>query len=361
MSSAPISHDTGFEELFFRFERALAEGNASAAVALVDEALDGDMEPVSLLGDVITPAQRRIGERWQRGEWSVAQEHIATGISLAAAEAVARRVRSLPITKGRIIVGCAEREWHALAAMVVATCLRARGWQVTFLGAATPAERLYSYLHQVEPDVVAVSCSVAGGLPSTRRGIESATTAGIPVLVGGAAFGKDARRARALGATAWAPTLREGLDLADQLPATVDPVSPLPQDVVFEQRTLDAEHHHFARRISDRWEPARVVDRGDIVTDTDLTLVIRDCVEQPLRTLEGALLTGDGRLVRDAATWVGNVLTSRAVPVSAVDALRAEVLDVVRSLPRTRAMTEQNWPPTAETGEPNENAENVEG
>jgi methanogenic corrinoid protein MtbC1 len=194
MSTSTTARHADHDELFSRFEHALAAGNASEAVALVDGALDADADPVSLLCELITPAQRRIGERWQNAEWSVAQEHIATGISLAAAEAVARRVRALPLTRGRVIVGCAEREWHALAAMVAGTCLRTRGWHVTFLGAATPAERLYSYLYQVEPDVVAVSCSVAGGLPSTRRAIESATTAGIPVLAGGSAFGTDAHR-----------------------------------------------------------------------------------------------------------------------------------------------------------------------
>ncbi|WP_197318881.1 B12-binding domain-containing protein [Saccharomonospora sp. NB11] len=348
MSASTTAHGADFRDdtvdLFDRFEQALSEGNASTALALVDRALDDDADPVSLLCDVITPAQRRIGERWQNAEWSVAQEHIATGISLAAAEAVARRVRSLPLTKGRVIVGCAEREWHALAAMVVGTSLRSRGWHVTFLGAATPAERLYSYLYQVEPDVVAVSCSVAGGLPSTRRAIESATTAGIPVLAGGSAFGTDAHRARVLGATAWASTLPEGLDLGEDLPPTVEPAPPLPQDVVSEQRTLDTEHHSLVRSVASRWEPAGTVGDGDIVSDTDLNLVIRDCVEQPFRALEGALLTADGRLVREVAQWVLAVLTARSVAPSAVDSLRSEVLGVVRSLPRAHALVEEHWP-----------------
>ncbi|EHK89016.1 putative cobalamin binding protein [Saccharomonospora azurea SZMC 14600] len=344
MSTSMTAHHADHDGLFSGFEHALAAGNASEAIALVDHALDAGAEPVSLLCDVITPAQRRIGERWQSAEWSVAQEHIATGISLAAAEAVARRVRALPLTKGRVIVGCAEREWHALAAMVVGTSLRARGWQVTFLGAATPAERLYSYLYQVEPDAVAVSCSVAGGLPSTRRAIESATTAGIPVLAGGAAFGTDGRRARTLGATAWAPTLPEGLDLIEDLPPTVESVPPLPQDVLSEQRTLDTEHYSLVRQVTGQWGPAGSVGEGDIVTDTDLNLVIRDCVEQPFRAIEGALLTADGRLVRDVAQWVLAVLTSRSVAPSAVDSLRSEVLDAVGSLPRARALVEEHWP-----------------
>ena len=110
------------------------------------------------------------------------------------------------------------------------------------------------------------------------------------------------------------------------------------------KRTLDAEHHSFVRRIAERWEPAGVVDRGDLVADNDLTLVTRDCVEQPLRALEGALLTDDGRLVRETADWVREVLGARSVPLSVVEALRAEVFDVVAELPLARSLIEHYWP-----------------
>ncbi|OQO92794.1 cobalamin-binding protein [Saccharomonospora piscinae] len=329
------------------FEYALLSGNTSAAVGVVDSALDDGHAPLSVLCEVITPAQRAIGQRWQDGQWSVAQEHIATGISLAATEAVARRVREVPATKGRVVVGCAEREWHALAAMVVGTSLRTRGWQVTFLGAATPAERLYSYLQQMAPDAVAVSTSVAGGLPSTRRAIEAATTAGIPVLAGGAAFGPDALRARALGATAWAPTLPEGLDLVEELPATVEPVEPLPVAVVSEQRGLDADHHRLVELVARHWKPAGLAPADDIVADTDLTLVARDCIEQPLRCLQGALLTGDGRLVSEVADWTAAVLRARSVPPSAVVDLRGELVAALGEYPLARRLVEDRWPGTA--------------
>ncbi|WP_298180934.1 cobalamin-dependent protein [Saccharomonospora sp.] len=340
-------------EVLDAFERELIAGNTTAAVTVVQRALDAGLQPLPVLCEVITPAQHRVGEKWHTGRWSMVQEHVATGISLAATEAVARRVRQLPVTKGHIMVCCAERERHALAALVVSTGLRAHGWRVTFLGAAIPAERLFSYLYRTGPDAVAISCSVAGGLPSTRRGIESATAVGVPVLAGGAAFGSDELRARALGATAWASTLREGLDLADRLPTTVHPVESLPYDVVSEQRILDAEHHRLVHQVLERWNPvgtgARDLDEimtGDIVTDADLDLVVRGCAEQPLRALEGALLTGDGRLLREVADWIRVALESRAVPSTAVGALRGELLSAVDDLPRARALLEQHWPDT---------------
>ena len=93
------------------------------------------------------------------------------------------------------MIACAEREWHAVPAMIVAGALRAEGWQITLLGASTPTARLSRYLQDLGPDVTAVSCSVAAGLPNARGFIEASTTAGIPVLAGGAAFGPDDRRA----------------------------------------------------------------------------------------------------------------------------------------------------------------------
>ncbi|WP_019814701.1 cobalamin B12-binding domain-containing protein [Saccharomonospora saliphila] len=329
-------------ELLGPFEHALERGDSSAASALVDRVLDAGASPVSVLCDVVAPAQRRIGERWQSGEWSVAQEHIATGISVAVTEAVARRARRLPVTRGRVVVGCPEREWHALAALVVGTGLRQQGWQVTYLGASTPADRLASHLHHLDPTAVAVSCSMAGGLPTARRFIEAATTVGIPVLAGGAAFGTDDRRARALGATAWAPSLPDAFELVERLPATVDPADPLPAAPLAEQRTLELAHHRLVEQVTTNWAPVR--GRDDDVDGGDLSSVVHDCVEQPLRTLQAALLTGDERLVSEIGAWVRAVLRARSVPETAVAGLGEELLAAVSHLPLTRELLRAHWP-----------------
>lgn len=315
------------EPHFPAFEQALADGDAGAAVTLVEDLLDAGAEPVSLMIDVIGEAQRRIGERWQRGEWSVAQEHTATGVSLAAVEAIARRVRALPVTRGRIVIGCAEREWHALPAMVVGTVLRERGWNVTFLGASTPADRLSSYLQDLGPDAAAVSCSIVGALPSTRQFIEASTGAGIPVVAGGAAFGGDDLRARALGATAWAPRLPDAVDIFDRLPAVVSPAPPLPPAPLAEQRAMELAHRRVVEEVLARWKPF------------DLA---RDCVNQALYALQGALLTGDGRLVPETAAWVSALLEARAA--TGMPELGEELTVGLREYPLALDLLRVHWP-----------------
>jgi MerR family transcriptional regulator, light-induced transcriptional regulator len=190
------------------YERALDGDDADAAVALVQEMLDAGFEPIAVLTDVVAAAQRGVGARWQRGEWTVAQEHAATAIAVASTRAVAEHVRRTPPTRGRVLVACAEREWHALPAMMIDCVLRANGWDSSLLGAATSPLRMNQYLQDLGPEAVAVSCSVLGAIPATRRIIEASTASGVPILVGGPAFGVDDIRAAALGARHGRPTPR---------------------------------------------------------------------------------------------------------------------------------------------------------
>ena len=186
------------------YDAALSRGDTAAVTELVADMLASGSEPVSVLTDVVAAAQREVGKRWQRGEWSVAEEHAATAMAISATKVVAEHVRRTPVTRGSVIVACAEREWHALPAMIIDCALRSDGWDTTLLGASTSPMRLNQYLQDLGPEAVAVSCSVLGSLPTCRRFIEASTASGVPILVGGPAFGPDDVRARALGATAWA-------------------------------------------------------------------------------------------------------------------------------------------------------------
>lgn len=329
-----------------RFERALTAGDAGQGVGIVDELLDRGVEPTVLLLDVISEAQRRIGQRWQRGEWSVAQEHIATGVSVAATEAIARWVRRLPVTRGRIVVGCAEREWHSLPALVIATGLRERGWNVAYLGACTPAGRLSAYLHDSGPEAVAVSCSTAWALPGTRQFVEACASAGIPVIAGGAALGPDGTRARALGATAWAPGLREAVDAVKTLPAVVEPATPLAAEPLAEQQGLELNHHTLVETLRRRWRPQDAFAEGT-PEHSGIAVAVGDCADQSLSAVQGALLTGDGRLLGDTAAWARALLSARRVPEPRVTALATELGLLLRDYPRAAALLRSHWPGAA--------------
>ena len=320
-----------------RLDTAVAGGDVDGALTLVDDLLDEGLDPLDVV-DVIAAVQRRVGERWQSAEWSVAQEHAATAVATSALESVRRISRGVLPERGRIVIACAEHEWHALPAMLVSAALRSRGWHVTLLGASTPTARLNRYLQDLGPDITAVSCSVASGLPHSRAFIEASTTAGIPVLAGGAAFGPDARRASALGATAWAPDARTAVDVVEKLPLVVRAAAPLPSEVTVEHSALVSGHRSLVSTIAEAWAPFR--DAGP--EDQEL---LRDIVDQSVYAVGGALLTGDERLLAETSTWVHDVLEARGHAPSAWRELGALLLSVLREYPVAGGLLKQHWAP----------------
>lgn len=319
-----------------RLDTAVAGGDVDGALSLVDDLLDEGLDPLDVV-DVIAAVQRRVGERWQNAEWSVAQEHAATAVATSALESVRRTSRATLPERGRIVIGCAEHEWHALPAMLVSAALRSRGWHVTLLGASTPTARLNRYLQDLGPDITAVSCSVASGLPHSRAFIEASTTAGIPVLAGGAAFGPDARRATALGATAWAPDARSAVEVVEGLPLVVRAAAPLPPEVTVEHSSLLSGHRSLVSRLAEGWAPYR--DAGP--DDQEL---LRDVVDQTVHAVGGALLTGDERLLTETSSWVGAVLASRGHGASCAQ-LGSLLERALREHPVACGLVERHWQP----------------
>jgi methanogenic corrinoid protein MtbC1 len=305
-----------------RYEQAVANGDRRQIVCLVDDLLADGVAPLDVLTGVVAAAQREIGLRWQRGEWSVAQEHAATAMAMAATEVIADRIAQTSPTRGQVIVTCAEREWHWLPAAIVSSALRADGWETKLLGPATSPLRLSQYVQDLGPEAVAVSCSVLGAVPTSRRFIEASTSAGVPVIVGGSAFGSDDVRARALGATAWAADADGAVDAMTRLPVAVAPAPPLPQAAAQEQAALALDHSRLVARIQRQWTVT--ADSAAHPAQAAMRAVARDALSQPLHAVAVAVLTDDPRPVAETAAWIADLLRNRDVdPGPAVEDLAA--------------------------------------
>jgi methanogenic corrinoid protein MtbC1 len=330
-----------------RFDLALSTVDTAGAVSQVEKLLADGVEPVAVLSDVIVAAQRKVGQRWQRAEWTVAQEHAATAVAIAATEAVGRYARRIPVVHGHVLVTCAEREWHALPAMMIGHAMRAAGWETTLLGASAARSRLTQHLHDLGPDVIAVSCSVLGALPTTRRFIEAGASAGIPVVVGGSAFGHDSRRAVALGATAWAPDVRQAVAVLGALPAVIPPATPLPEEAAAEQNTLEHGRHRLITEVEALWSVTAAGAPDGPASLDSLRTVAGDVVKQALNAVSAALITGDPWAVAQTAEWVAQVLTARGADPLSVGELGRVLIRVLGDHPLARALVESHWTPDA--------------
>lgn len=310
------------------YNAALSRGDTAAVTDLVGRLLASGAEPVSVLTDVVAAAQREVGRRWQRGEWSVAQEHAATAMAIAATKVVARHVRKAPATKGAVLVACAEREWHALPAMIIDCALRAHGWDTTLLGASTNPMRLNQYLQDLGPEAVAVSCSVLGSLPTCRRFIEATTASGVPILVGGPAFGSDDVRARALGATAWARDAHGAVAAMADLPTVVTSAPPLSSHSAAEQAALEDDHRRLVALMRQRWTLVAAVTTPESDCLNSVIDIADDVLHQILHAASAVLLTGDHRPLSETAEWVADLLRTRG----ADEMMMAELVGVIASV-----------------------------
>jgi len=125
------------------------------------DALDNLFSRMSVEGvlrESIQPALREIGERWARGEVSVAQEHFASQLLRGRLLALASRWGQG--IGPRALLACVPGELHDLPLVVFGLALRERGWRVVFLGADTPLEVVASTAAAERPDVVVLASSL---------------------------------------------------------------------------------------------------------------------------------------------------------------------------------------------------------
>jgi MerR family transcriptional regulator, light-induced transcriptional regulator len=114
---------------------ALSGFDEAAAHAAFDSLL-ACLSIDTLLRDVVLPYLHELGDRWERGEVSVAQEHFASTIL---------RGRLLGLARGwgqglgrAAVLACAPGEQHDLGLISFGLALRARGRRIVYLGADTP-------------------------------------------------------------------------------------------------------------------------------------------------------------------------------------------------------------------------------
>ncbi|MDQ3640024.1 MAG: cobalamin-dependent protein, partial [Actinomycetota bacterium] len=265
------------------FVELLERADQPGAVGLVTGLAEQGAAPEALVLEVLAPAQREVGRRWEDGRWSVAQEHAATAVTDTALGLLA--LDAEPNGNGRhAVVACVEGEWHSLPARMAAEVLRLRGWHVTFLGGSVPADDLARYAAAHRPDAVGLSCSMPVSLKGAARSIAACRRVGVPVLAGGSGFGPEGRYAARLGASTWAGDPVVAATLLESGLHGGSPSSVAPEDA-------DGDEHRELER-----------EKDDIVSVAVAQLEnddarVREALTFLVSTLESALFVDDHAVI----------------------------------------------------------------
>lgn len=314
--------------------RCLEALDPHRATHLIRDAVLGGESIQRLVTEVLAPAQHRVGERWQGGEWSIAQEHAATAIvddllGLLAVDVPRGR-------RGTVVLICAEGEWHVTPARMAALLWRADGWRVDFLGASTPPRHVRRTLGELRADLVAISCTLPLALPGAARVADALADLGLPVLGGGRAFGPDPHRAEALGFSGWAGSAVDAPALFER--AMDRPTGPAEglrtddEELMLELR-LPELIVAAERRLLQRFPPMRSYDDHQRART-------REDLDYILRFAAVSLRVGDERIFHDFLAWLPEVLQGHGVPRGVAAVGLEALLGVLKDLPRTAELLE---------------------
>ena len=169
----------------------LVEGDDELAAWALRHAL-AERTRAEVFDDLLAGAMTLVGQRWETGRWSVAEEHLASRTVLAALE----RIRPELGPDGRVgplaVLSSVAGEQHMIGLVCLGQVLQELGWTVALLGADLPAADMATYVVRNEATLAALSATEGARLQSLVDTIAAirATAPEVAIILGGRLAGE---------------------------------------------------------------------------------------------------------------------------------------------------------------------------
>jgi DNA-binding transcriptional MerR regulator len=151
--------------------------------ALLDAAFS--LGNLTAIRDVVLPALREIGQRWETTQISVGHEHFASHL-------IERRL--LGLAKGweagrgpLALLACPSGERHTLGLVCFGLVLADRGWRIAYLGADTPVDQILDMSVSISPTAVVLCARDSRHVTSSAGAIARLAARHHTILAGGGA------------------------------------------------------------------------------------------------------------------------------------------------------------------------------
>lgn len=143
-----------------------------------------------LYENVFKLALYEVGRLWETNKITVATEHLATAITEGILNELFEQIVSGKRFNRKVVVACVEKEQHQVGIKMVADIFEMKGWESCFLGTGIPTSELIRYIHEVKPDLLAISLSVYFNYANLVKMVEAIRSEfpTLHILLGGQAF-----------------------------------------------------------------------------------------------------------------------------------------------------------------------------
>jgi DNA-binding transcriptional MerR regulator/methylmalonyl-CoA mutase cobalamin-binding subunit len=190
-------------------KRALLQFDRAEALRLVSKAPMTSY--VQQLNGLYLPLLAEVGDGWERGQVSIAQEHFASAF-------VRERMLSMLVTLEhgpdggrRVLCAGISGDRHEGGLLAFAIQLAMAGWRVGYLGADVPWTDLAAAARQQNAELICISAIVSedcAALVRYARNLRGAANASTDIVIGGAAVQRYSDELPALEGVTWQPSAR---------------------------------------------------------------------------------------------------------------------------------------------------------
>ena len=208
--------------LLAKITASLVEGEPDETVALTRQALEANLEPLTIINDGLVPGMNIVGEKYQSGEYFlphliIAANGMQQAMALLDPELKARQ-QALE-RAGTMVIGSVSGDIHEIGKTLVGTMMSAAGFEVHDLGVDVPTETFVNKVNETGANLLGLSALLTTTMGVQREVIEALEEAGIrdqvKVIVGGAPVSQE--WADSIGADGYAEDAVGAIELARRL------------------------------------------------------------------------------------------------------------------------------------------------
>jgi len=175
---------------------AVLTGNAKAAAAETQAALDEGVSAPDILHKACIPAMSEVGRLFEMGEKFVPEMLIAARAMQAALNILKPLLIEAKMeTVGKVVIGTVAGDLHDIGKNLVGMMLEGAGFEIIDLGTDVSPEKFVSAVKEHEPHMLGMSALLTTTMAAIGKTIEALTEAGVrdsvKVIIGGAPVTQD--------------------------------------------------------------------------------------------------------------------------------------------------------------------------
>jgi MerR family transcriptional regulator, light-induced transcriptional regulator len=221
-SLTPTAHESpiDFSPYQADYLDAIQKGSGREADKVVQRALDMNIRVNQIYLNIFQSTAYQIGRLWQRNEFSVAQEHLATAIIERQMGDLHSLFKPIQQKQKTLVIGCVDKELHRLGSRMVADFIEQDGWTVYYLGATVPSKSLIAMAGEMKADLIGLASQLIYRLPAISEfmvELKRSKLGGTPVMVGGMPFVQQPELYKSLGVPFSAVDASDAVRLANQI------------------------------------------------------------------------------------------------------------------------------------------------